>query len=329
MPYQRSPYGILVRRNQRPEPHRLRNLTVVVLVLATGALVWHKFKTPAATPTPPPEPEPRPTAVVIPKPIKPPTRQAIHTNAPAVPVVTPPTGTASTGASRVPVTPTLTPAAIDKLPATVRDLVEKITHTMASRQPQDAPLLKAYCDAELKGAASKTADTIKKLIDRPSIADIKDPLLKRLGDINLAMLFSGENSIWTEIVEVKRGDSRDRIAHEHRNTPAAIVRLNPNVDWNRIRPGQRVRVLKYPNATLVIHRKLRCADLTLLKDEKFFRRYQLTISEAVDLGIYEVKGESGHTARAHFRELGAGFAQKDRTELEMFLAPGSRITVSD
>ena len=71
--------------------------------------------------------------------------------------------------------------------------------------------------------------------------------------------------------EVRRGDSRDRIARENRTTPAAVAKLNPLVKWEKLRPGDTVTVFKFLSPILVVHKQLGYADLSLLNGE-FFRR---------------------------------------------------------
>ena len=105
------------------------------------------------------------------------------------------------------------------------------------------------------------------------------------------------------------------------------MKLNPTLKWEKIRPGDSITVLDYPNAVLVIHKQTGAADLSLR--EKFFRRYYLSTAKSARCDVYPVGSEAKTTLHARFRELGVRLAAADRAELEMFLAPGSRITVSE
>ena len=170
-------------------------------------------------------------------------------------------------------------------------------------------------------------DTIKRLCDRPAVADLHPRLWKRLGELNMQLLFSERSTHWTARVTVKRGDTRDRIARDNRTTGAALDRLNPNTNWKAIRPGDVIRVLQYPKSVLVIHKGLGFADLSL--KGRFFHRYPFSGGARATPGVYPINHETGKTAHAHLRDLGVNFSPQDRSDIEMFLGPESGITVSD
>ena len=77
----------------------------------------------------------------------------------------------------------------------------------------------------------------------------------------------------------------------------------------------------------MIHKGLGFADLSL--KGAFFNRYSFTGGARATAGVYPVSREPGKTAHAYLRDLGVTFSPKDRSDLEMFLAPESSITVSD
>ena len=66
-----------------------------------------------------------------------------------------------------------------------------------------------------------------------------------------------------------------------------------------------------------------------LKNGQFFRRYILSIAKSTPCSVYPISPESGATVHARFRELGIRASSPDRAELDLFLAPGSRITVAE
>ena len=212
-----------------------------------------------------------------------------------------------------------------KISPAAQALVDRILKTLEDRPRGDQVLLRKLVEAEQQGNAKIAVDTIQKLSRRPTMADLKDPLMRRLGDLNLELLLSGQPTPWTTIATVRRGDGRERIAREHRTTPAAVARLNPDVKWERLQPGDSVRVLDFPSAALVVYGD-GTADLSLNKNGQFFRRYYLSVSKTARSGVYPI--ESGASPASRFRELGMKLAPRDRSELEMFLAPGSRIVVS-
>ena len=200
-----------------------------------------------------------------------------------------------------------------------------LLENLRQRPAAERVLLEKLAAAERQGEVVVAIDTIKRLCDRRAVADLHPRLWQRLGQLNMQLLFSERSSPWTARVIVKRGDSRDGLARDNRTTGAALERLNPKTVWPRIRPGDVVRVLQYPKAVLEIHKGAGFADLSLKGG--FFHRYPFTGGARAAAGVYPVV--PGKTAHAHLRDLGVTFSQKDRQDLEMFLAPESSITVSD
>ena len=197
----------------------------------------------------------------------------------------------------------------------------------SQRPAAERVLLKKLEQAEREGNAMVAIDTITRLCDRPAVADLHPRLWKRLGELNMQLLFSERSTHWTARVTVKRGDTRDRIARDNRTTGAALDRLNPNTNWKAIRPGDVIRVLQYPKSVLVIHKGLGFADLSL--KGRFFHRYPFNGGARATPGVYPINHETGKTAHAHLRDLGVNFSPQDRSDIEMFLGPESSITVSD
>ena len=161
---------------------------------------------------------------------------------------------------------------------------------------------------------------------RPQAEDLKDQFVRRLGELNTQLLFSGTNTPWTATVTVKRGDTLQRIAANHRTTQESLLRLNKLKDPNRLALGQTLRVLNFPDVDLVVHKQLNFADLMLKK--RIFKRYYVTVKDDVATGALLVANEAGARASDHLRALMKQIAPVDRDELRLFLAPGSRITVT-
>jgi len=303
-----------------PETPRLRGLLRLVLALVAIAFVWYKVahrRTPPDEQTPPP---PKISEIQLPPPpqVAEPTRRTKE-----------PTGGGRTAGAALPPITLPPPAPSPTIAPAVRPLVVRMEETRDQRPVQDQVLIDRYVAAERQENLEIAADSLRKLYDRPTMADLRDPLLRRLGNINFQLLFGGKTTPWTTAVTVRRGDGRERIAHEYRNTPAIVAKLNPLVKWERLRPGDTVRALRFPSAVLVIHKQSGCADLVLRKEEKFFRRYYFRTSASAPSAVFDISNETGGTVSARFRELGVRIDPETRHELEMFLAPGSRITVTD
>lgn len=325
MAFTRGQYGVEYHQSEA-ERHNLRGFVVLILVLIGVAFACYKIshwwkarretadspkrapvvrqEAPPTTPAPPPV-ETQPAVV------RPNRTRAEILSASVTPTAAPPP-----------------PPPQPKLPPTVRPLVQGLLETEASRPQQDQILIRRYAEAERQGNVRNAVDAIKKLYDRPSMADFRNLLMRRLGDLNFQELFSGKPTIWTKTVVVRRGDGRDRIAREHRTTSAALMKLNPTVKWEKLKPGDKVTVLEFPNAVLVVHKQTNTADLSL-RNEKFFRRYDFTVSKSATCGLYPIAPENGETLRARYRELDAKLAPSDRAELDLFMGPGSRITVTE
>ena len=193
-----------------------------------------------------------------------------------------------------------------------------------SRDEQE--LLVMLRDAERQGNVPGARGAIERLMYRPQAEDLKDQLVRRLGELNTQLLFSGTNTQWTATVTVKRGDTLQRIAANHRTTQEALLRLNNLKDPNRLALGQSLRVLNFPDVDLVVHKQLQFADLMLKK--RIFKRYYVTVRDDAATGSLLVANESGARASDHLRVLMKQISPVDRDELRLFLAPGSRITVT-
>lgn len=233
---------------------------------------------------------------------------------------------ASAPAPRTVATPPPRPPQPAPDPQATRDAV-KLLDTVHQRPAAERVLLEKLAAAERQGEIVVAIDTIKRLCDRPAVADLHPRLWERLGQLNMQLLLSDRSSPWTARVTVKRGDSRDRLARDNHTTSAALDRLNPKTNWKSIRPGDVIRVLQNPRAVLVIHKGLGFADLSL--KGAFFHRYSFSGGAHATAGVYPVSREPGKTAHAYLRDLGVSFSPQDRSDLEMFLAPESSITVSD
>jgi len=197
--------------------------------------------------------------------------------------------------------------------------------TPAARPTPVRNLLQRLEEAERRGDIEMAATTIEKLRSLPgqNAADLDDQLARRLGAFNLKRLFEARNPQWVADVEVKSGDFAIRIAREHGGTYASLLRLNPGVDMNRLKVGQRLKVMANPRFALVVRRRPRIADLSL--NGKFFARYDLLSDVKAEPGLYSL----GAKTRQFFAEKGMSFSQEARRELELLLPPNAQVTVSE
>ena len=321
MAFSRGKYGVEYHRPVDRESHALRWTLICLAVLVAVSFFVARIRKKAGPPVIPPLPPV--VAVPPPSPGRTPDRPKAAPDAgPAVPkgaAVRPPPAEVP-GPARA-IRPQKPPAAPSPFVARVDEWIASRTWSKAEQE-----LLVLLRDAEEKGNFLGARGAIQKLMYRPSVEDLKDRLVRRLGELNTRLLFSGTNTLWTVTVSVKRGDTLQRIALEHRTTQEALLKLNPLKDPNRLALGQKLRVLNFPDADLVVHKKLQFADLMLKK--QLFKRYDVKVHEAAEPGAYPVTGEVGARATDRLRALLRQLAPADRDELRLFLAPGSRITVT-
>ena len=225
--------------------------------------------------------------------------------------------------------PATPPAERPAPPAALTPAAKQVQRWLADsegRPPQDRNLLERLFAAEREGNAQLARDTLERLRQKPSMADLDEPLARRLGALNIAWLFSNRPAPWTTTVTTRRGDSYHRIAREHGTTLAAVLALNKIADGTtKPEAGLKLRVPDFPRATLVVHRQTKQADITL--NGKFFKRYYASTGAATKVGSYPVTREMG--PRMRFKDLGITFAPADLDEIAMLLPPGASIAVTN
>ena len=197
----------------------------------------------------------------------------------------------------------------------------------SGRSARERTLLFRLADAERQGRLAIAVDTIEQLRAIPSMADLDDRLARRLGVLNVRRLFSGEPVPWVAEVAVRRGQSVHRIAKEHGTTVAAVRQLNGLSPAEEPAAGRKLRVLEFPRAAFVVHKQTRHADLSL--NGKLFKRYYVSVKKETQPGAYPITSASKEGPRSRFAALGVKVAPVDMRELDMFLAPGSSLTISE
>ena len=211
-------------------------------------------------------------------------------------------------------------------PAAVQDAAAWAQNS-SSRSARERTLLQRLMDAERLGRLEIAVDTIEQLRARPSMADLDDKLARRLGALNVRRLFSGEATPWIAETTVRIGQTVHRIAREHGTTVAAVRRLNGLGPREEPAVGRKLRVLEFQKATFVVHKQTRHADLSL--NGKLFKRYYISVGKSTVAGAYPITAKSDEGPRSRFAALGIRVAPTDMSELDMFLAPGSVLTISE
>ncbi len=339
MSFARGRFGIEYTPRRADEPHPFRWLVFAFVLLAVVSFLCARGCRRDVTPDSPPDVPSAPTPPETPPPPDTPAQPVARNPPPSTqtppstpspqpvrqPTQQPPAQAQSTPRDPSPPQP---PTGAEKaVSSKSAKAATQWLEAANSRPPDETALLARLADAERLGKVTIVRDTLEKLRRRTSMADLDDQFARRLGAINSEMLFaagSKERDGWTTFVEVKRGDNAQRIAREHGTTLAAVLKLNALKDANKIRSGDKLRLLNFPHAELVVHTSLRFADLSLNK--RFFKRYDVANPPKTNRGYYPVTREEGPMDR--FNSLGLKFSQADREELAILLAPGSRIIVS-
>lgn len=180
--------------------------------------------------------------------------------------------------------------------------------------------------------AERTADTLLAISAIEEIraypggaaADLEDKLSRRLGELNLKWLWELKNAKWVTDVTIKRGDNATRIAREHGSTLASIKKLNPTLDLNLLKTGTKIKVMHLPRFILVVHLRLKTADLQL--NGKFFKRYDLTGEDnAAKPGSYETTAPLSEFLTEHKLH----FSNADLTELNALVPKASTLVISE
>ena len=235
-----------------------------------------------------------------------------------------PTGNATPQPQLAPKTK-VKPAVATQVVSKSVQLVERWIADSEGRPPLERTLLEKLLAAERASNSALALDTIERLRQRPAMADLDEPLARRLGALNMQQMLSSRPTPWTTDITTRRGDSIYRIAREHGTTVAAVLKLNGLSSESKLTPGTKLRVLEFPRAAIVIHRRTRLADLTL--NGKFFKRYYASSGASTKPGSIQVTRDAG--PRTRFKELGITFAPEDLDEIAMLLPPGASIAVTD
>jgi hypothetical protein len=107
---------------------------------------------------------------------------------------------------------------------------------------------------------------------------------------------------------------------------AAICQLNNLSVKDELKVGRKLRVREFQRAAFVVHMQTRHADLML--NGKLFKRYYVSVGKKTVPGAYPITSRSSEGPRSRFKALDILVAPVDMKELDMFLAPGSTLTVS-
>ncbi len=282
-----GPYGIEYDpRRREPESPVPRLLVLLIFVVALISLGVTIVKRVWLTP-----PEAVVVQVVPPKPI-----------VPAEPTPPPPPPPPPQQQSEI-----LAQVGIENRPVKVRNLLLRLE------------------EAEKRRDWAMAVTTIEQICSLPGdpAHDLYDKLYRRAGELNVQRLFEEHNAQWVSEVTVKVGENATRIAARQGSTLASLKQLNPTVDVEKLRAGQKIKVMNRPRFNLIVHVRTQTADLKL--NGRFFKRYDLRAPVTGAIGAYETTTP----LRNLLAEKGIWFDRADRTEIETLIPKGSLLIISE
>jgi lipoprotein-anchoring transpeptidase ErfK/SrfK len=121
------------------------------------------------------------------------------------------------------------------------------------------------------GDRSGAEEDYRAVLNSPSPETARAAARERLGEINLARLFSPDAGPATVSYTVRSGDSLAAIARRHRTTADLIRRMN-RLPGDVIHPGQKLRL---PAETFSVRVSKSKNTLTLLYGGEFFKEYSV------------------------------------------------------
>ena len=197
------------------------------------------------------------------------------------------------------------------------------------RRPAKVKSLLMRLDAAAqRGDDAMQVAAIEALLALPGdpAADLAGRLAQALGRLNRRILFGSAPTRWTAEIEVRRGDSAERIAREHGCTVSSFLALNAISDPSKLAAGRKVRVLEHPRFNVVARKKSRSVDLFL--NGKLFARYAMrepAPPPTLPAGAYATPAD----IRQFLRRAGIPLAAEDEAELAMLVPRDTPFSATD
>jgi hypothetical protein len=202
MAYVSGPYGIQYEdRSSNNESHRVRWILTAVLVLVAVSFACVKIKNATSSGKNPPAEKLKETIIKKEEPSRIPEIKAPMKNVkiptknipPAPPLI--PEGTEKNAKLNAPSDPTVElDSSITKTQILKRDpwsvQVNTWLESAETRSTTDRNLLERLSTAVREKKISLEIDSLEKLCRRPTLVDIKDPMLRRLGELNMKRFLS-------------------------------------------------------------------------------------------------------------------------------------------
>jgi len=172
-----------------------------------------------------------------------------------------------------------------------------------------AKLLKRVDELEDGGDLVSARMILQKLRLRPDASGVRGLVEKRIGEINIALIFSAAPMPGKLLHKIQPGDLVSRLTRRYNNTEEYILRVNKIEHPEKIRIGQELWVLDHPIFELMIDKS--DFKAVILFNHTFFKVYTVGLGApgSVPAGTYEVRSRSmdqnARSARACRIRLGA------------------------
>ena len=205
----------------------------------------------------------------------------------------------------------------------VTETIQRVSH---NRPPKLKQLLDRLDAAEKSGDTLVAIAAIEDIRAYPgdAAADLDDRLARRLGELNMIRLWEMKDARLVSEVTVRPGDNATRIARANGTTLAAIKKLNKAENIDLVKSGTKIKVMRLPRFILVVHLRLKTADLQL--NGKFFKRYDIQeATAAAESGSFEVKSVASEFLAGH----GLKFDPETSKELDTLMPRSSILVISE
>ncbi|MFA7172415.1 MAG: LysM domain-containing protein [Kiritimatiellia bacterium] len=153
-----------------------------------------------------------------------------------------------------------------------------------------AKLWKRVDELEDGGDLVSARMILQKLRLSPDAAAVRPLVEKRLGEINMALIFSTAPMPGKLPHRIVSGDLVSKLTRKYNNTEEYILRVNQIINPGRIQIGQELWVLDNPSFELMIDKS--DFKAVLLFNRGFFKAYTIGVGDAGDVpaGTYELRG---------------------------------------
>lgn len=137
-----------------------------------------------------------------------------------------------------------------------------------------------------KGEHQKAKDYCERILSESGSLGLKEQIIRKLGDINMELLFSPVTTEISEVYSVKAGDTLSAIARRFNTTVPLLMAAN-HLNSTLIRPGKRLKVTPGKFSIVI---DIKNNTLSLNYDGKIFKVYTIAsgANKSTPLGSFKI-----------------------------------------